>query len=211
MQSCSLFLSKMTLSVQAAMFVWVCDVRWCFFAARKVVCQFCCSYFIVPLIYPLRESFIFNWFTDRIVVSQLSLVIWFNYLHSRTVSFTSNQSCRDICFSIFIFYLKYIGLLFKIQKTTYSIMRHLKTASHYTRKSSLYEIITENRQSVILLWTPNHGSRKVGSQDKNYIDQLAIDAGHTINELPQALSNRIKFDTMICYLADWAPDQPFTV
>ena len=40
--------------------------------------------------------------------------------------------------------------------------------------------------SDLLLWAPEHGQRRRGRPYKSYIDQLIVDCGHTLEELPQA-------------------------
>ena len=44
--------------------------------------------------------------------------------------------------------------------------------------------------SDVLLWNPPHGKRGVGGLEKTYVDQLADDAGFSIEDLPCLLEDR---------------------
>ena len=44
--------------------------------------------------------------------------------------------------------------------------------------------------SVILLWTPSHGRAKVGRPARSYIQQLCVDTGYSLEDLPGAMDDR---------------------
>ena len=61
--------------------------------------------------------------------------------------------------------------------------RRLRLAGHSWRSKN--ELVSD-----VLLWTPPHGKRGIGRPEKTYVDQLADDAGCSIEDLPCLMEDR---------------------
>ena len=61
-------------------------------------------------------------------------------------------------------------------------IRRTRYAGHYWRSRD--ELISD-----VLQWTPSHGRAKAGRPDRSCIQQLCVDTGFSLEDLPEAMDN----------------------
>ena len=68
--------------------------------------------------------------------------------------------------------------------------RRTRHAGHYWRSRD--ELISD-----VLLWTPTYGRAKAGRSAWTYIQQLCEDTGYSLEDLPEAMNNREKWQESV--------------